>query len=99
MKLTSEQSEELNSAITAAQESAARLAEKFGIGRNTVYMRAKKLGVKLPRDEESEAFDNSEEEAAAETDAQEEEAPEYGIADILKAVGYLLTSIGNIIEQ
>ena len=36
MKLTKEQSEELNNAIAAAEESAAQLAEKFGIGRNAV---------------------------------------------------------------
>ncbi|MBQ6535071.1 MAG: hypothetical protein IJI37_07850 [Opitutales bacterium] len=90
MKLTKEQSEELNNAIAAAEESAAQLAEKFGIGRNAVYLRAKKLGVKLPN--------ASGEGEPSEEDSPEEDSPEYGIADVLKAVGYLLTSLGNIIE-
>ena len=89
MKLSDEQSEELNNAIAAAEESAAKLAEKFGIGRNAVYQRAKKLGVKLPNG-------GGAEEPAEEI--SEEDSPEYGIADVLKAVGYLLTSLGNIIE-
>ena len=93
MKLTKKQSEGLNNAIVAAEESAAQLAEKFGIGRNAVYLRAKKLGVKLPN--ASEGLPN--EECDSEP-APEEDSPEYGIADVLKAVGYLLTSLGNIIE-
>ena len=101
-RLSKEQSEELNNAISGMEESAAQLAERFGIGRNAVYLRAKKLGVKLPSGGGGGVREEAEEDAAEdgyEEPEQDAEEQSYSLADVLKAAGYLLSSIGNLIEK